>query len=64
MGAIQMYCRDCGSTFVRGRCDCPIQTGPVIDMIECQYCGTHMARAEATQHDCQAALKRIPLHDR
>lgn len=39
MGAAQTLCRKCGSTHVRGRCDCP--DGEFIDLVQCAYCGTH-----------------------
>lgn len=44
MGSMQLICQRCGSTRIGGRCDCP--NGEIIDLIECQYCGTHMPRGD------------------
>lgn len=44
MGGPVIMCTRCGSSRVNGRCDCP--NGEIIDLMSCQYCGTHLPRAQ------------------
>lgn len=54
MGSIPRLCRRCGSTRIGGRCDC--SNSPIIDTVECAYCGTHMQRGAGCSCRSMVAL--------